>query len=143
MKYKRVPNDAYRQVFSRQDDGEILQTILVVEDNELLRESLVTLLQSDGYSVVTAVDGLDGIETLRRIRNPSVILLNYKMPHMSGSDFLKIKNSVKGFAEIPVIGISGADDGEEALDGVNDYLKHPFNVATLLKTVRKHCQTIS
>jgi len=53
------------------------QTILLVEDDSDLRAAVVTLLEAEGFEVVTAPDGLAGLKLLERIREPSLILLDW------------------------------------------------------------------
>ena len=64
------------------------KTILVVDDEHPIREMLRNVLEVEGYSVVTAQDGCEGMEALREHR-PCLILLDLVMPLMDGEAFVK------------------------------------------------------
>src|SRR4051794_12571685 len=79
------------------------RTVLVVEDDREIRESLQELLEVEGYAVATASNGLEAIELLRStITHPKIVLLDMMMPVMDGMGFLDIltKDSILG--AIPV-----------------------------------------
>jgi CheY-like chemotaxis protein len=87
--------------------------ILVVDDEQGIRETAKAVLSTQGYEVVSAVDGFDGLVQLRRSL-PDIIISDLSMPNMSGFEFLSVVR--KRFPHIPVIAISGAYNG--ALGGV-------------------------
>jgi CheY-like chemotaxis protein len=60
------------------------QSILIVEDEKDIRESLKMLLELEGYSVFTAKDGKEGLEILKNLESPCLILLDLLMPVMNG-----------------------------------------------------------
>ena len=62
------------------------ETILIVEDNDVLRQGLQALLEAEGYAVSTAVHGSDALETMRSI-HPDLILSDIAMPEMNGFTF--------------------------------------------------------
>ncbi len=82
--------------------------ILVVDDEAAIRATAEALLSTEGYEVVTAVDGFDGLVQLRRSL-PDVIISDLSMPNMSGFEFLSVVR--KRFPQIPVIAVSGAYSG--------------------------------
>ena len=59
-------------------------TVLVVDDNEDIRESLQLLLADEGYDIVTADDGLEALDLIPLLPNPAVILLDLQMPRLDG-----------------------------------------------------------
>ena len=82
--------------------------ILVVDDEEAIRATGKALLSTQGYEVITAVDGFDGLVQLRRSL-PDIVISDLSMPNMSGFEFLSIVR--KRFPQLPVIAISGAYQG--------------------------------
>lgn len=82
--------------------------ILVVDDDEAIRATAAAILSAEGYEVVTAVDGFDGLVQLRRSL-PDIIISDLSMPNMSGFEYLSVVR--KRFPQIAVIAISGAYNG--------------------------------
>ncbi len=82
--------------------------ILVVDDEAAVRETAKTMLGTQGYEVIAAVDGFDGLVQLRRSL-PDIIISDLSMPNMSGFEFLSVVR--KRFPHIPVIAVSGAYNG--------------------------------
>jgi CheY-like chemotaxis protein len=78
--------------------------VLVVDDEPSIREITGLMLQSEGYEVLTATDGLDGLHALNKFR-PEVIISDLNMPRMSGFEFLSIVR--KRFPQIATIAMSG------------------------------------
>ncbi len=82
--------------------------ILVIDDEAAVRETAKAILSTQGYEVITAVDGFDGLVQLRRSL-PDIIITDLSMPNMSGFEFLSVVR--KRFPQIPVIAVSGAYNG--------------------------------
>ena len=111
--------------------------ILVIEDDADIRECLMLLLESEGYSVAGAADGREGLDVLARMSGPCLILLDLMMPVMNGWEFLQAKRKEDILAVIPVVVLSaGSDARGEQVEGI---LKKPVDVDALLAFVRKHC----
>jgi CheY-like chemotaxis protein len=89
-------------------------TILVVDDEQSIRNSLAMILRAAGYEVSTAVDGFDALLQLRR-GTPDVIISDLNMPQMSGFEFLSVVR--RRFPEIAVIAVSGAYQYGESIPG--------------------------
>ena len=64
------------------------QHILIIDDERDIRKMLHRLLEDEGYAVDEAADGVEGLAYLRASQRPLVVLLDYKMPHMSGEEML-------------------------------------------------------
>jgi CheY-like chemotaxis protein len=88
--------------------------ILVVDDDESVRNSLVMLLQYSGYTVTTAIHGFDALLQLKR-RLPAVVLSDLNMPQMSGFEFLSVVR--RRFPQISVIAMSGAYHSGDSVPG--------------------------
>ena len=91
-------------------------TIVVVDDERTIRNSVAMILRAAGYEVSTATDGLDALMQMRSTI-PDVIISDLNMPQMSGFEFLSVVR--RRFPEISVIATSGAyQDGESIPGGV-------------------------
>lgn len=119
-----------------------VQKVLVVDDNQDVRELIVHILNADGFHVYAAIDGENALAILNS--NPvDLVLLDVMMPGMSGLEVLKEirTGSNKKIREIPVMMItamSSTDDVDQALAiGANSYVVKPFRGTTIREKVRK------
>jgi DNA-binding response OmpR family regulator len=119
-----------------------VQKVLVVDDNQDVRELIVHILNADGFHVYSAIDGENALAILNS--NPvDLVLLDVMMPGMSGLDVLKEirTGSNKKIREVPVMMItamSSTDDVDQALAiGANSYVVKPFRGTTIREKVRK------
>ena len=116
-------------------------SILVVEDDQDVRDALATVLETEGYTVVTAAHGEEALGRLRAASAPSVILLDLYMPVMNGWAFRAEQLRDPKLAEIPVIVVS-ADSmvARRAADlGAAGYVGKPIDFDRLLALVATHC----
>ena len=84
--------------------------VLVVDDEASNRDLISDLLESEGYHVVMAQDGLDALNQLA-VPLPDVIISDLKMPRMSGFEFLAVVR--RKYPDVPLIAISGEFEGNE------------------------------
>ncbi|HLJ28525.1 MAG TPA: response regulator [Candidatus Angelobacter sp.] len=116
--------------------------ILVVDDEAAVRDSLVMLLQSAGYSVTSATHGFDALLQLHKAL-PTVIISDLNMPQMSGFEFLSVIR--RRFPKISVIAMSGAYHSGDAVPGgvIADafYPKGQSSPEVLLRLVADLVQT--
>ena len=82
------------------------KTVLVVDDDPDIRETIRNLLQFEGYRVVTAIDGEGALRVLASGERPCVILLDVTMPGMSGRQFRAAQLRDVGMSSIPVVLLS-------------------------------------
>jgi len=116
------------------------QSILIVEDEASIRENLKTLLELAGYdSVFTANDGQAGLEILKTLPHPCLVLLDLLMPIMNGMEFLEAKRHEDAIAAIPVCIVSGVAQQPASKNLYEHFLKKPIDLNTLLSFVRMHC----
>jgi CheY-like chemotaxis protein len=115
----------------------VIHTVLVIEDEEDLRESMRDLLEDNGYAVVAVRDGQEGLEALDRIEHVCLVLLDLLMPRMNGWDFFDALRARPEFAAVPVIVHSSAP--RRAPEGVTRVLAKPLRPEELLATVREFC----
>src|SRR5688572_11919046 len=102
------------------DASRIGRTVLVVEDDRDVRESIVEVLEEEGFAVTAAANGAEAIEQLRQSTAlPGLILLDLMMPQMDGLQFRDAQRQVKDWASIPVILMTAdgrVDDKADQLD---------------------------
>jgi two-component system, response regulator, stage 0 sporulation protein F len=109
--------------------------ILLVEDDRDLRELLVFALESDGYSVRTAENGVDALVQLEFGPRPDVILLNLVLPLMLGSELLESVRQDARLTRIPVVLITGAPVPVAVATLANAVLPKPFGLDQLAETI--------
>ena len=111
--------------------------ILVVDDEQAVRESLRRSLRFNGYEVLTANDGLEAVEMVRA-ENPELLILDVMMPNMDGLEVCRTLRS-EGW-DRPILVLTardGVSDRVAGLDaGADDYLPKPFALEELLARVR-------
>jgi CheY-like chemotaxis protein len=112
-------------------------TVLLVEDEEELRETMREALELHGYSVVAASDGQAALEELERIEHICMVLLDLLMPRMNGWDFLAEMRTRPALAAVPVIIHSSA--ASQAPQGATRVLRKPLELERLLSVVREYC----
>lgn len=110
--------------------------ILVVDDEDQILRVLKPTLESQGYDVTTAVDGVGAIEALRAT-NHAAVILDLGLPDMDGKEVIE---RVRRWTSVPIIVLSARHEETEkiaALDGgATDYLEKPFSAGELLARVR-------
>lgn len=119
---------------------ECCRTILVVEDDDDIRNAIVDLLEDEGYNTRSAINGKDALEKLRVITDkPCLVLLDMMMPIMNGREFLDevMKDSL--LAPIPVLIVSAVADKSNT-EGSVGFLKKPIDIDVVLKVVSQYCQ---
>ncbi len=103
------------------------KTILIVEDDESLRENLATYFADSGFFVLDAENGEAGLEVLRRDK-PDIIITDLLMPVLNGFDFIAIVT--KEWSELPIIVVSGLGNIAEAVEAIRlgawDYVTKPI-----------------
>jgi DNA-binding response OmpR family regulator len=113
-----------------------MSTILVVEDDQILQETLQYNLEQAGYEVITAPDGITGLDIARKQR-PDLILLDIMLPGLDGFSICRI---LAQEAAIPIIVLTALHDESHLIAGLelgaNDYMVKPFSLGELLARVR-------
>jgi CheY-like chemotaxis protein len=117
------------------------RTILVVDDDQDIRDTLTELLEDEGYTIVRASHGREALAALQAEPRPSLILLDLMMPVMDGWQFRAEQRKNPEIAGIPVVVISatGKDDKVAAL-GAAQLLRKPIRLEELLDAVQRHAQ---
>jgi len=114
------------------------RVVLVIEDHDDTRATLVQLLASLGAQVHEAPDGLAGLTELARWR-PDVVFCDLAMPIMDGLEFAKAVRALPSVKHLPIILISGAQAhiGMQRSDLFNVVLEKPFNIDLIIDEVKK------
>lgn len=115
-----------------------LKTILIVEDDHDTRVSVRQQLEAAGYYVFSAANGKLGLELLKRIKAPCLILLDLVMPVMDGEEFIRTIEQDPVLHLIPVVLITAFPEQAKALIA-KTLVQKPIDLDTLLDTVQKHC----
>lgn len=115
--------------------------VLIVEDEIMLEELLRSRLEFEGYEVISADNGKEGL--LKALsEKPDLIMADLMMPEMDGNEMIRIIRSNSDLKNIPIIVISARgtkEDIEKAkADGANEYFVKPFLSEKLLSTVREY-----
>jgi CheY-like chemotaxis protein len=113
--------------------------ILIVEDENDIRESLKEFLESENFSVATAVNGEDALQKLSNSSIPKLILLDLLMPVMNGMEFRRRQVRDQRIADVPVI-IMSADNltPDKAGDLGTKFLKKPMEIDSMLSMIHEH-----
>lgn len=115
------------------------KNVLIVEDDQAVREMIKDILEIEGYQVATAVDGREGIERLKSLSpNPCVILLDLMMPETSGWQFLDFQRSNPKLSGIPVIVCSAYSESAKTVKA-NAIVEKPVKLTALLDAVHAFC----
>ena len=110
--------------------------ILVVDDDDGIREVLTEALAMDGHRVSCAPNGKVALEQALASQ-PDLIVLDLMMPVMSGWQFLEARRRHRSLAAIPVVVVTAALDPQ--VDGAAAILRKPFDLDTLSSTIRVLC----
>lgn len=113
-------------------------SVLVVEDDEDLRDLVGGVLEREGFNVVLASDGLAALDRMAGGAPPGVILLDMRMPRMDGWAFARAFRERYG-GETPIVVMTAAASAPRraAEVGAADCLAKPFNIEDLLAVVRR------
>jgi two-component system chemotaxis response regulator CheY len=113
-------------------------SVLVVDDNDALRENLAECLEAEGYSVVAAEDGADALALLDRGPLPSVVLLDLMMPGMDGRALVEAIRSEPRFRDVRLVLTTGYTSMKvRAGIAADAVLTKPFGVKELLAVLSK------
>jgi DNA-binding response OmpR family regulator len=117
-----------------------MTTILLVDDEDLLREGVREILEFSDFAVIEARDGMEALE-LFAVNNVDLVISDIVMPNMDGVDF--VSRLRESFPAVPILTISGGSRVVRArfgldsalLSGANDSLTKPFTAVQLLEKV--------
>lgn len=118
-----------------------MKKILIIEDESVLQKTFGDLLSAEGYEVISALDGEDGLK-MAKVKKPDLILLDLILPKMHGLEVLKQLKEDSETKDIPVIiltNLEGTDDVEKALElGATTYLiKASYTLKEVLSKIKQ------
>lgn len=119
--------------------------ILIVEDNDDVREGFATVLEYEGYQVHQARNGLVALDfLLSSSQKPGCIILDLMMPVMSGKEFLEtlMKEHPDDLCKIPIIlatALGSSNDDMSELPCMVEKISKPLDIDQLLSAVQRHC----
>ena len=118
--------------------------VLVIDDSESLRTVLVSMLKTQGLQVLSACDGVEGLEVLSREPSISLVLVDHEMPRMDGFIFLSHLRRQFPRDRLAVIGMSGTGNTRMSAQflklGANDYICKPFSYEELVCRVNQNLE---
>lgn len=116
-----------------------MEKILVIEDDILILESIIELLQNEGYECLKAVNGEEGIEIAKE-ETPDLIICDIQMPGLNGYEVLQHLRANPRTSTIPFIFLSALVDKSDLRKGMilgaDDYLTKPFQPEELISSVK-------
>ncbi|MGB1333206.1 MAG: phosphate regulon transcriptional regulator PhoB [Paracoccaceae bacterium] len=120
-------------------------TILLVEDEPAQREMLVYNLEAEGFDVITADNGEDGLLLVEE-NEPDLIILDWMMPQLSGLEVCRRLKSNPKTRQIPVIMLSARAEEVDRVRGLetgaDDYVVKPYSLIELMARVKAHLRRI-
>ena len=122
-----------------------MSTILVIEDEALIRESICDVLELNGFETVSESDGESGLNRVSNLK-PDLILCDINMPKISGLDVLKAIRANDELKHIPFVfltALSTMDDLRKGMNlGAEDYLTKPYNNKELVEIISKQLKKV-
>jgi signal transduction histidine kinase len=116
-----------------------MSTVLIVDDDPTARETLVAMLEGEGYDLQLAKDGIQALRMLEQVQ-PDLILLDIMMPGMDGFEVCRRIRSTPALAEVPIIILTALDDRDSLLRGIesgaDDFLTKPVDRRELIARLR-------
>ena len=115
------------------------ESILVVDDDALVRKTLCSILSTEGYVVETAENGKHALKAIEKGRF-DVALIDIQLPDIKGVDLLfKLKQTQPRMVKIIITGYPSLENAIKAVnEGADGYVLKPFDSTQLLETIRKH-----
>ncbi|MED4600057.1 response regulator transcription factor [Paenibacillus validus] len=128
------------------------KTILIVEDDAKIRQLLKIYLEKEGYEILEAADGSEGMKLFEKL-DPCFVIMDLMLPHKSGEELCQwIRSDMK--SDIPIIMLTAKVDESDRIQGLqmgaDDYITKPFSpqevvarVETVLRRTANRCSKIS
>ena len=123
-----------QRLFSN-NKGASAYTILVIDDDQPVREAIMDNLQEEGYAVVCAMNGEEALRVLDEMPLPAAMIVDLMMPEMDGREFVARARVRYGHNTLPpILLLTAARHGEVTANviDVDDYMPKPFDVDDLL-----------
>jgi two-component system sensor histidine kinase/response regulator len=119
--------------------------LLLVEDDRLIRETLVAVLEDDGFNVVVACDGAEAAQRIEEAV-PDVVLSDIRMPRMNGTELLERMRQIPGGKDVPYVFVSALASEMDVRGGMNlgadDYITKPFDPVQVCRSLRARLRRV-
>ena len=115
--------------------------LLLVEDDDDVRDAVAASLRDEGYEVAEAENGRLALEWLKSNADPCLVLLDLWMPVMTGMELHEVMAQDPRLAALPLVVVSAAGDAKARAQqmGALGYLRKPLDLHDLLATVERYC----
>lgn len=114
-------------------------TILVVEDEKGIRETIALFLKSQGYEVIQATNGIEGLDIMKSQHDIHCIIADIMMPLMDG---IEMTIQIRQFSDVPILFLSAKSEDMDKITGLNlgadDYITKPFEPMELIARVHSN-----
>ena len=114
-------------------------SVLLVDDDDGIRDSVAECLVSEGYAVCAVANGAEALAALRTTERPGIILVDLVMPVMDGAELIDALRADPALRRIPVVLMTAAS-AKSGLPPADEYLEKPFHLDDLLATVERHAR---
>jgi len=118
--------------------------ILIVDDDEVIRQLLTHRLEGAGYTVRTCEDGREAADLLETDYEPTLVICDVMMPRLDGTRLLRMvrNNELAVRADLPIVMLTSRGQEDHVLEGfdsgADDYVTKPFRAQELLARVRRY-----
>ncbi len=118
------------------------RTVLVVDDSPTVVKFVSYSLKNSGFSVITAIDGMDAIEKVSSLGSAvDLVITDLNMPNMDGYELISVLRQSEEYSKTPIIILSSEEDDDDkklgSEVGADSYLTKPFKSSLLLREVKK------
>ena len=117
-----------------------MKKICVIDDNGPIRKLFCTILKKDGYELYDFANGETALKELTVVK-PDLIIMDILLPDINGTELIGKVKSLDGFADVPVVAVTGFASEEDAIKlkeiGFIRYLSKPVNTTVLSEEVKK------
>ncbi len=115
--------------------------ILILDDTQSMRSLLSMTLKQSGYSVIEAVDGIDGLEKLKENPDIDLIFTDLNMPNKNGVEFIKDVKAINAFKGIPIVMLTTESEEQKKMEGkaagAMAWVVKPFKVDAIQAIIGK------
>ncbi|NLO96951.1 MAG: response regulator [Peptococcaceae bacterium] len=112
---------------------------MVIDDDKEIRNLLSLMLKNAGYNLITATNGSDALEYLKKSPLPALILTDYSMPQLNGYEFTEKIAAHSQYKDIPVVILTGSEIDDLELPSSSNFkgiIHKPFRLNTVLEIVK-------
>ena len=114
--------------------------ILIVDDSKTVRNLVAFIMKKEGFKVIAAEDGLDGLEKLYSAERIDLIISDINMPRMDGFSFIKTVREQDAYRDLPIVVLSTEGQDKDIQEGIklgaNLYMVKPAQPDKMVKNVR-------